>query len=50
MAALLAVAISYIAVAVVVPTLAALLIQPETETIPDITRSTIPAASACCSA
>ena len=35
-AALLAVAISYIAVAVVVPTLAALLIQPETETIPDI--------------
>lgn len=35
-AALLAVAISYIAVAVVVPTLAALLIQPEKETIPDI--------------
>jgi predicted RND superfamily exporter protein len=35
-AALLAVAISYIAVAVVVPTLAALLIQPESETIPDI--------------
>lgn len=35
-AALLAVAISYIAVAVVVPTLAALLIQPETETVPDI--------------
>jgi predicted RND superfamily exporter protein len=35
-AALLAVAISYIAVAVVVPTLAALLIQPENETIPDI--------------
>jgi predicted RND superfamily exporter protein len=35
-AALLAVAISYIAVAVVVPTLAALLIQPEAETIPDI--------------
>jgi predicted RND superfamily exporter protein len=35
-AALLAVAISYIAVAVVVPTLAALLIQPESETVPDI--------------
>ena len=35
-AALLAVAISYIAVAVVVPTLAALLIRPETNTIPDI--------------
>ncbi len=35
-AALLAVAISYIAVAVVVPTLAALLIQPEAETVPDI--------------
>lgn len=35
-AALLAVAISYIAVAVVVPTLAALLIQPETKTVPDI--------------
>ncbi|MDX2307371.1 MAG: MMPL family transporter [Hyphomicrobium sp.] len=35
-AALLAVAISYIAVAVVVPTLAALLISPETETVPDI--------------
>jgi hypothetical protein len=35
-AALLAVAISYIAVAVVVPTLAVLLIQPEKETIPDI--------------
>jgi predicted RND superfamily exporter protein len=35
-AAILAVAISYIAVAVVVPTLAALLIQPEKEIIPDI--------------
>jgi predicted RND superfamily exporter protein len=35
-AALLAVAISYIAVAVVVPTLAALLIRPEATTIPDI--------------
>lgn len=35
-AALLAVAISYIAVAVVVPTLAALLIQPEDQTVPDI--------------
>ncbi|MGE5266333.1 MAG: efflux RND transporter permease subunit [Deltaproteobacteria bacterium] len=35
-AALLAVAISYIAVAVVVPTLAALLIRPEENTIPDI--------------
>lgn len=35
-AALLAVAISYIAVAVVVPTLAVLLIRPEEHTIPDI--------------
>jgi predicted RND superfamily exporter protein len=35
-AALLAVAISYIAVAVVVPTLAVFFIRPETETIPDI--------------
>ncbi len=35
-AALLAVAISYIAVAVVVPTLAVLLIRPEKETVPDI--------------
>ena len=35
-AALLAVAISYIAVAVVVPTLAVFLIRPETKTIPDI--------------